>query len=256
MTIEANKSRDVYEGPYAVGESIGIPFKYLEKEYVKVATADEVLSSKNDYTVEGSNIILKREIPEGVSIVIYRQTPLDNNTSFPQEAEFDSEKINDAIDKLTMIVQEQQDALNRAVQIPNIVSPDAIGEGLTPSPEAGKALKWNAQGTFLVNTEYDVDAIGEKADAAVIAAQAASKAAQETIDTVKGYEASTYTRAVIDDKLANKQDNISVGDHLVKSDNLVYVDLDSIMLGMREYDWNQLTYEERRNIPLALIYEQ
>lgn len=259
MTVTNKTPRGVYKGPYAKDVEHGlITFEYLEKEYVKVATDKEILSLEKDYTIEGKNVFFKNDIPEGVTIIVYRQTPLDNGASFPQEAEFDSEKINDAVDKLTMIVQEQQDTLNRAVQIPNIVSPEDMGDGLTPAPSAGKALVWNKDGTYLVNSEYAVDELGAKADEAIEAAQAASKAASDTIDKVKEFEADTYTRSVLDSKLSEKQDKISVGAYLEMdaTGTGIAVDLDSIMLGMREYDWNQLTYEERRNIPLALIYEQ
>lgn len=258
MTVTNKTPREVYKGPYAKDVEHGlITFEYLEKEYVKIATDKEILSPKEDYTIEDKNVFFKNDIPEGVPIIVYRQTPLDNGASFPQEAEFDSEKINDAIDKLTMIVQEQQDTLNRAVQIPNVVSPEDMGDGLTPAPSAGKALVWNKDGTYLVNSEYAVDELGAKADEAISAAQAASKAASDTIDKVKEFKAETYTRTVLDSKLSKKQDKISAGAHL-KMDETgtgIAVDLVSIMEGMTEYTWNQKTEKEKQNLPLALIYE-
>lgn len=258
MTVpKPEKLRDVYAGPKAIGETDAISFPYKEVEYIRVATKTDTLVLNTDYEVQGQNIKYLVEIPEGETIVIYRQTPIENDAEFPQEAEFDSAKIGDSFDKLTMIVQEQQDALNRAIQLPTYIAPEEGVDAITPSPEAGKSLKWDTTGTYLVNTKYELDSIGE-------IAEQASKDAKTLIDTVRGYEENTYSKTEINQKLtpineslANKQDKISVGAHLEMdaTGTGIAVDLGSIMEGMTEYTWNQKTQQEKENIPLALIYE-
>ena len=254
MTIPVEQIRYVYEGPYTSGETVPIPFSYRETLHVKAAIASRTLTFNVDYSVLGQNLTLLINIPAGEKIVVYRQTPLENEAEFPQEAEFDSAKINDSFDKLTMIVQEQQDALSRAIQVPTIVTPDSL-DTFTPVPEAGKSLKWDPTGTFLINTTFDLDSIaGQAVEQALIATEQANRAAQSAADTA-AIVANAYTKAETNDLLADKQDAFVIGQHLSLSGGILSVALDTIMTGYTEDAWNALSAEEQAAIPLALIYE-
>lgn len=254
MTLPVEQVRYVYQGPYSAGDTVPIPFSYREVQHVRAATADKTLTINVDYSVLGQNLTFITPIETDVNVVVYRQTPLDNDAEFPQEAEFDSEKINDSIDKLTMIVQEQQDSLNRALQIPSVVPPDSL-DTFVPSPDAGKALKWDSTGTFLINSTYDPDSLAniatEQARIATEQANIATQKAEETAAIV----ANTYTKNEINTFLGEKQDVLTPGQYMTLSNNVVDVNLNSFMQGFTESAWNGMSASEQAAIPLALIYE-
>lgn len=172
MTLPVQIVRYVYSGPYSVGDTIPIPFTYMETDHVWLYKNKDKLRFNIDYSVSGQNITINVTAKSTDRIVVYRQTPLNNDAEFPQEAEFDSEKINDAIDKLTMQNQEQQEQIDRALKLP-IDSSTGLIVGL-PTPDPYKCLKWNAAGTSLINSTYDPDS--QVSNAAYWAAQAEASA--------------------------------------------------------------------------------
>lgn len=183
MTLPEEQSRYVYSGPYSVGDTAPIPFTYAEPEHVKAFRDNKELELNVEYSVMGQNITLLVPIASAEKLVVCRETPIDNNAEFPQEASFNSEKINDTIDKLTMQNQEQEEALGRALKLP-IDSPIDIKDLDLPLPEANKGLKWNEEANGLVNTKYDTDAIADLATE-----QAGIATEQAAIATTKANEA-------------------------------------------------------------------
>lgn len=179
MTISEEQTRYVYKGPYAIGDTAPIPFTYSEPEHVKALRDTTALELNVEFSVLGQNITILTPIASAESLVIYRETPMDNDAEFPQEGAFDSDKINNAIDKLTRQNQEQEEAIGRALKLP-IDSPVTITDINLPIPEANKGLKWDEEGKSLINTKYDTDEIAEDAKKqAEYAAQQATLAAQK-----------------------------------------------------------------------------
>ena len=165
------------ESPIMAGDALPFPFRFIEKEQVKAILLDGTkLVFNEDYTVgleeeeeekpEGedeasvssdyTSVILNIDIPIGETITLYRETDLDQTSEFPQEARFSSRKIEDALDKLTMQNQEQREALGRAMKLPLTAAVDLKDLAL-PNPEPNKSVKWNSDGTALVNTSFDPD---------------------------------------------------------------------------------------------------
>lgn len=165
------------ESPIMAGDALPFPFRFIEKEQVKAILLDGTkLVFNEDYTVgleeeeeeklEGedeasvssdyTSVILNIDIPVGETITLYRETDLDQTSEFPQEARFSSRKIEDALDKLTMQNQEQREALGRAMKLPLTAAVDLKDLAL-PNPEPNKSVKWNSEGTALVNTSFDPD---------------------------------------------------------------------------------------------------
>lgn len=162
------------ESPIVAGDPLPLPFKFVEKEQVRALLSDGTeLIINQDYIVgypeeeepdedesivmtDNMVVILNIDIPVGETITIYRETALDQTSEFPQEARFSSRKIEDALDKLTMQNQEQRESLARALKLP-LNAPIDIGNLALPNPEPNRSVKWNGQGTALVNTEFDPD---------------------------------------------------------------------------------------------------
>lgn len=161
MTIQTEIPKHILDGPYNIGDEIDLPFSYADPEDVKVLRQDTPLKYGDEgYTIVGKRVTLHVAVAANQTVTLYRETPLNNNTEYPQEAVFDSEKINDAIDKLTMQNQEQAEAIDRAIKLAINSNTNKTEitkvEGITP--EANKCLKWNSDGTALGNSKYDPDA--------------------------------------------------------------------------------------------------
>lgn len=182
MTVSVQQLRYVYSGPFHQADVVPIPFDFKEKEYVKAAAGTEQLEINIDYYVAGSNLIVNTEIASDNTLTIYRKTDMDQDSDYPQSSAFDSDKIEDALDKLTMQNQEQEDALGRCLQQSINTDPDAppvtIGE-IIP----GRAVMWNEDGTALVCTSYDLEQLAADASTAVaLATEAATTARQAALE--------------------------------------------------------------------------
>lgn len=237
MTVrdESESIRQVLQGPYSVGDTIDIPFSYGEIEHVFLYKNKSPLRNKIDYEVSGQKAILNVSLEAFDKLVIIRSTPVDNDAEFPQEAEFDSEKINDAIDKLTRQNQEQQEAIDRAVK-QDIDTATGKIVGL-PIPDPTKCIKWSDDGLSLINSKYDPDSIVGSAESAMQEAQDAAKDAyaalntmNEKIETVQG-ELTTFVTEQVDIKVDERMGGLWVkpiyrADYeklVTKDDNTLYI---------------------------------
>lgn len=187
MTISQEQIRYVYVGPFQVGDVIPVPFSYLEDTYVKLKVDGEDKELNIDYAVNNGVITILSRILTGSTVVVYRDTAHDQDADYPQEADFDSEKIESSLDKLTMIVQEHTDAIDRSIKFDVDIDTSEVDfdykKVTIAPPEANKGLKWDAEGQHIVNSKYDLDELGdyckEQADRAEIAADAAAISAEE-----------------------------------------------------------------------------
>ena len=121
MTVIENLNPKV-QYTYTVGHQFyTITFPYIEREYVKVMVRDQLLTYNVHYGVPSFDaesldtnqlqielyITPEEELDDditieaGDTITIYRATPLDQQQEFPQNAKFSSQKITEALDKLT-----------------------------------------------------------------------------------------------------------------------------------------------------------
>lgn len=100
-----------------------------------------------NYTVEfdteaetGTVTFLVAPVGSGGGALILRATSETQDTSFPREGLTPSKTIENAIDKLTLLVQEMQERLDRAPLQPAYPpNPAAI---IVEAPEDGAVLRW------------------------------------------------------------------------------------------------------------------
>lgn len=184
MTINNSNNKKVYTG---TGTSVFVyDFKIFNSSdlLVQILTildgSLETLVETTDYTVSGvgdaggGNVTLTvASFPSGLSplykIILTRNVPITQTTDYVENDSFPAETHEEALDKLTMIVQQQDEKISRAV----LQSPDLSSDLILPTPEADKVIGWNSAGTGLENKSTDQSA----ADAA-IAAQAAAELAE------------------------------------------------------------------------------
>lgn len=136
-----------------------VPFYFLDASHLQViltdlttlTVSDLVLNS--DYTVAGAGVSSGGSVTTATvyssnyRITILRNVPLEQQTHYVEGDPFPAESHEEALDKLTMIVQQQAEALNRAVT-GNAGSPVSYA---LPAPQAGYALGWDAAGQAIVN---------------------------------------------------------------------------------------------------------
>ncbi len=130
------------------------------------------------YTISGAGIstggsVLFAAPPAvGAVVTLRRRIAIRRTSDFQDDGVIRAKALNDELDYQTAAIQQVADDASRAVKR------SFLGAGTAdltlPEPSAGKAIKWNAAGDGLENTDADADRVLADADAS---AQAASTAA-------------------------------------------------------------------------------
>ena len=152
--------------------SYAYPFKVLADADLQVIVGtDTVLTLNSDYTVTGAGssagtVVLTAgsKCGSGSALTILRNIPATQLTDYVDGEAFSAESIENALDKVTMIQQQQKEAIDRSWKLPRSSSITA----LMPNPSANNYIGWNAAATGLENkpgqvittaTQYEVDAL-------------------------------------------------------------------------------------------------
>ncbi len=152
--------------------SYAYPFKVLADADLQVIVGtDTVLTLNSDYTVTGAGssagtVVLTAgsKCGSGAALTILRNIPATQLTDYVDGEAFSAESIESALDKVTMIQQQQKEAIDRSWKLPRSSSITA----LMPNPSANNYIGWNAAATGLENkpgqvittaTQYEVDAL-------------------------------------------------------------------------------------------------
>ena len=176
MTISTSNRR---AGPYlGDGSQREFPFtfKVFKAEDVRAYVADGRLGTEralaygSDYRVTlnseqetrpGGLLTLTAALAVGDKLAINSKTDIVQSKVFTNQGGFYPVLLNDALDLLTVICQELQAQLARAMLAP-------VNATVTPSfplPDAKKYLRWSDDGSTLVNDAFDVDAIYHRLNA-------------------------------------------------------------------------------------------
>lgn len=169
MTISTSNRR---AGPY-LGDGTQREFPFTFKVFnagdVRAFVADSqgrerALTYGADYRVTlhdnqeahpGGQLTLTVALATGEKLAIGSQTAIVQSKVFTNQGGFYPVLLNDALDLLTVICQELQAQLARAMLAP-------VNATVTPSfplPDAKKYLRWSDDGQTLINDPLDVDAI-------------------------------------------------------------------------------------------------
>lgn len=162
--IEQNVARVVYKGD---GRTQEFPFSFpvLDRKFIYVIISDRngrEKTLKSDYYVDmDKHVVLYPGYPKGEEpaeaerpavlapgekIVIYRNTPVSQLTSLGDKWPFDvCEK---ALDKLTMIDQENKESISRTVRLAGATEEVEV---VLPPPEKDTAIGWSEDGKSVIN---------------------------------------------------------------------------------------------------------
>ena len=157
MTVSSQVNRKDYAGNGST-TAFATEFRFLEDEHLKVIlTVDSTgveteQALTTNYTVtgkgddSGGTVTMLIAPATGETLTIKRDVPFTQNTDYVENDDFPAESHERALDKLTMVVQQQQEELDRSLKL----SEGQQSSGLTiPAPDTGKFLQWDALGNFI-----------------------------------------------------------------------------------------------------------
>ncbi len=160
MTVQ---STDRKAGPFFGGTILPFEFKVFSKEDIQViwtsaAGVESILVLDSEYSVTlnpdqdntpGGSVTLNTAISGGANTVIIGDLIYDQGTDIRNQSGFEPETIEDALDRVTILVQQLLEMAKRTLRIP-ASSSSSISTQL-PQPTAGNVLGWNGEANQLVN---------------------------------------------------------------------------------------------------------
>lgn len=193
MTILNGNNKKVYTGTgtsvFAYDFKINDDDEILVQQITISTGVTTTLVKTTDYTVSGvgndagGNVTLTTaSFPSGLTslykLVLTRNVPFTQPTDYVENDPFPAETHEDALDRIVMMIQQQDEILGRAI----LQAPDATTTITFPSPDANKLIGWDSTGTFLENKENSDTNIADAQAAATAAAASATAAASSATD--------------------------------------------------------------------------
>ena len=171
----ANGNSKKYEFPFAIFKTSDVDV-YLDD---KLLTTSEYEVSV-DPDIEGGSISFKVAPANGKVITIARNLSIERTTDFQEGCALRANVLNDELDYQIACQQQIADSLNRSMVLPPYAVDTDVDLTL-PTPSAGKAIVWNADGTNLENSTIKVNELestlnGYKTEAQNAATTAINKA--------------------------------------------------------------------------------
>jgi len=169
MTIASELARIAYRTD-GVTTAFAVPFRFLAASHLRVIHVQgggQTELAPNAYTVTGAGtasggaVTIAPPLAAGGKLVILRQVPITQETHYPKNDPFPEVAHENALDKLTMIAQQHEETLARAVVLP-------VSDPRTPAQFVEDFF------------EAATDAVNAAAGAAASEASAANSAASAT----------------------------------------------------------------------------
>lgn len=148
-------SRNDYVGAGSVG-----PFPYNFKIWAasdlrvikrNAIGTEAVLNYPADFSVTGVGkpaggiVTLTTALAVGENVTVRRVRPLTQTTDLRNQSTYFREDTEDALDKLTMAIQQHEDSLNRSIRIKESYAPGTYTTDLSPGA-AGQVVGWGVGG--------------------------------------------------------------------------------------------------------------
>jgi hypothetical protein len=159
MTISSDLNRISYAGN---GTTVLFPVNYyfLQDSHLQVILVaangtETVQTLTTNYTVTGAgneaggSITMLVAPPTGTQLIVVRNVPATQETDYLANDPFPAESHERALDKLTMLVQQNKLESDRALKVPLASLPTTSTE--LPIPVGNKLLAWNSNASAIVN---------------------------------------------------------------------------------------------------------
>jgi hypothetical protein len=159
MTVSSSINQVLYSGN---GTTVLFPVNYyfLQDSHLQVILVaangtETVQTLTTNYTVTGAgneaggSITMLVAPPTGTQLIIVRNVPATQETDYLANDPFPAESHERALDKLTMLVQQNKLESDRALKVPLASLPTTDTE--LPIPVGNKLLAWNSNASAIVN---------------------------------------------------------------------------------------------------------
>jgi len=159
----ASGGQTAFSYPFAIFEDADL-LVYLTPNGSTADDATDILALTTDYTVSdagvtaGGDVTLVVAATAGDIITIVRDVSVARTSDYQSLGDLLAETLNDDLDKLVMMVQQQETSLaGRLLKFLDTVNLSGVSSDL-PAPGADEILKWNSGGTALVGVKLsDID---------------------------------------------------------------------------------------------------
>ena len=151
MTVSSSVNKVIYSGNSAT-VLFPVSYYFLENSHLKVILraadgTETVQALTTNYTVTGAgnpaggSVTMLVAPPTGTTLTIVRNVPATQETDYLANDPFPAESHERALDKLTMLVQENEEVASRALVVP-ASTPTTVNTTL-PNPTSLGILAWN-----------------------------------------------------------------------------------------------------------------
>ncbi len=193
---------------------------------------NDVLQDSDTYTVSfdtdtaGGTVTFTTVPEKGSVITLFRNLDIERTTDFQEGGALRASALNYELDYQIACQQQIADNLNRSMVLPPYATDTDIDLTL-PTPSAGKAIVWNADGTNLENSAVEINVLESTLrsyrDTAIVKADEATAQATQAINaaetaTQKATEAATS--AANAEETMNNKANINL-DNLTEAGQTV-----------------------------------
>ncbi len=204
----ADGKLNAYEFPFVIFNPSDINVYFNDK--VQDLNTYTVAMSKN---TEGGEVSFETAPASGTIITIVRNLAIKRTTSFQEGGALRAKVLNNEFDYQMACQQQIADSLNRSMVLPPYAVDTDVDLTL-PTPSAGKAIVWNADGTNLENSAVKINELestlkGYKESAELSATIAAEKADIATDKAETAIEKATEATAAVANKANTAMDNLT-----------------------------------------------
>jgi hypothetical protein len=161
LTVSTTTSRADYNGN-GTTTAFAVPFYFLDQTHLTVLRTQistgviTTLALTTDYTVTGAGNPAGGTVTALVAptadqkLSILRNVPLTQLNTYVPNDPFPAASHEQALDKLTMEVQQLDEAIDRALTLPANTTAGTVSTSL-PTPAANQVIAWNSTATGLQN---------------------------------------------------------------------------------------------------------
>jgi hypothetical protein len=163
MTVSSATSRNEYNGNAAT-LIFAYTFRILDEDHIAVYVDDVLKTITTHYTVSGvgdsgggSITFLSAPASGTGNVVFIRNVPVTQETDYVENDPFPAESHEEALDKLTMIVQQLDDLLLTSLRVP--LTEGDTGELPAAASRASKYLAFDANGDAVLTSGTSSDIV-------------------------------------------------------------------------------------------------
>ena len=176
MTVASSTNRN-----NLAADGLLVDFSYtfrLDNEDWLEVYVDNSLVDPADYTVDlvTSTVTFLVAPGNGSKVTLYRSVPLDQVVDYTSYGKFPAETHERALDKVTMIAQQLDDANSRSIKAP--ITDEGATDYTLPNYDSGKPIQWDPSSQKLINGSATLDDVVSAAQAAQAAAESAEAGAE------------------------------------------------------------------------------